>query len=1483
MGFGGGFKSGGGSIGEDLKVSGSVNLTEVVEAGENVTAPSDGGVIYAKKDGSDKVRIYWKSSNVAEVDLTQTGTSTAEVGTLDEVLEQGASSTRDAQVGNLTIVGSLSSSLGLSGSSLTVDGSDIDFSSYALSADAGTDHNHDSAYAPIDSPAFETKVDVTGYVSASAGLTGSALTIDGNDIDFSSYAASDASFTIGSTEIELGETQNVIAGVSQLTASAIKLGDNVGDLENYITALEVGSATDVRVVEESSESQTHYVMFGSASAGSAVEINANSSLTYKPDTGALSASIGEFEQITGSLKGEVSSISNFDTDDLSEGSSNQYYTDTRARGAVGADSDLINYNSSTGEFTTNTTNFSASWDVKFNAENISTTYAPIDSPAFTTKVDITGPLSSSAGLTGSALTIDGNDIDFSSYAASDASFTVGSTEIKLGETKTVIAGVAELTASAINLDSEDLQGLLDGKEGTLTFDDAPTENSNNPVKSDGVFDALAGKQDSGDYALLDSPAFTTKVDITGPLSSSAGLTGSALTIDGDDIDFSSYAASNASFTIGSTEIELGETQNVIAGVAELTASAIQVTNLDVVTINSVSQTETTLEIDDKLIISAVSASSTDASGGGLQIGGGQDETGHASILWDNTSQTLKIVSGSVDALHVGTSVSSSLNISASAFYGDGSGLTNIGSDSHSHSDYAPLASPEFTTKVDVTGYVSASAGLTGSALTIDGNDIDFSSYAADDHNHDSDYATLTGATFTGNVVGTEFSASTGVSGAVGQFGSITVGGSALGSAATSDTGDFAAADATTTIGTTAVTIGGSATDFAGIVSLTASNIKLDGEILIENTTTDQTHPQIHVKGKRNVGIWLEADTDNDSDDGEYDNPYIKFTHDDEGNNMGAIVGMVGGDGNSPIAEGSSGTLYSDTLENYFLIGGTYSHTSDYGVQIGTKNAVRMTIEGGGNVGIGKTDPGCELDVDGAIAGNQITGSDGVSGSLGLFTTITASYISASHIQATDLTLAADSLTIGDYTLTASEMAYLDGVVAGVGQANKALVLSADGEFSDVSVGRFDELYIGGKRAQITKWSLANIVPSFGDSDAWSDDSTPSAPGNWNNNTQVWTPEFTSSNGLWQVTASMQVNLTWGPSHPLAGFDALANIGSDYSYSTQRYDAVTTGFPGAADANTRWLTVGRDARGNSYGLSQGQGWMKNTSWLKCRIPISNLGVAGAGALRSRVFTLTTEIRNLYSANTMILSIKGGANECLETNNYIYGDGSNAVEASEVGVKSFNITFKDDLADSDYLTFFFDSGNNTNALAFRVISLEEVISETSFVTGDVDINGALDVPSGSSNLKSIIHPPNSQTISNGKLVLSSSFARVTPESGQDPLHTIMWDYGDGETEPKDGQILYLQNADQSDFHVYNYSSVSWSGSFGSGNPHDTNDSEDVLGANITVPGHYQSFKGKCTSMQLIYQAHIAPTVSGSGNPYNWSATGMWLMVNYSNNGC
>jgi len=106
---------------------------------------------------------------------------------------------------------------------------------------------------------------------------------------------------------------------------------------------------------------------------------------------------------------------------------------------------------------------------------------------------------------------------------------------------------------------------------------------------------------------------------------------------GAALDANNQAITNVNIDSGAIDgVSIGSN----SAVTFLTASNALITNLDVVTLNSVSQTETTLEIADKLIVAALSASSANSADGGLKIGGGASSDGHASVLWDHANSAL---------------------------------------------------------------------------------------------------------------------------------------------------------------------------------------------------------------------------------------------------------------------------------------------------------------------------------------------------------------------------------------------------------------------------------------------------------------------------------------------------------------------------------------------------------------------------------------------------------------------------------------------------------------------------------------------------------------------------------------------------------------------------------------------------------------------------------------------------------------------------
>lgn len=54
----------------------------------------------------------------------------------------------------------------------------------------------------------------------------------------------------------------------------------------------------------------------------------------------------------------------------------------------------------------------------------------------------------------------------------------------------------------------DINTALDGKQDTLTFDDAPTSGSENPVKSGGVYSALAAKESADRFLIVNTDYIT---------------------------------------------------------------------------------------------------------------------------------------------------------------------------------------------------------------------------------------------------------------------------------------------------------------------------------------------------------------------------------------------------------------------------------------------------------------------------------------------------------------------------------------------------------------------------------------------------------------------------------------------------------------------------------------------------------------------------------------------------------------------------------------------------------------------------------------------------------------------------------------------------------------------------------------------------------------------------------------------------------------
>jgi len=99
--------------------------------------------------------------------------------------------------------------------------------------------------------------------------------------------------------------------------------------------LPAGSSAQIAITDVSSGTPRLLLATGS---GTQKDVLSNSNLTYNTSTQVIT--------------GKISTLSNHDTDDLNEGSTNQYFTTARARASVSASGDL-SYNSSNGQFSVN--------------------------------------------------------------------------------------------------------------------------------------------------------------------------------------------------------------------------------------------------------------------------------------------------------------------------------------------------------------------------------------------------------------------------------------------------------------------------------------------------------------------------------------------------------------------------------------------------------------------------------------------------------------------------------------------------------------------------------------------------------------------------------------------------------------------------------------------------------------------------------------------------------------------------------------------------------------------------------------------------------------------------------------------------------------------------------------------------------------------------------------------------------------------------
>lgn len=354
--------------GDGISVNASnATISANIAAGAGLASSVSNGQITLTVDATSD-EISEGSSNLYYTDSrSRSAISLETVASPDSNLMQYNSSTGEMKVLLSDITGEFTAGTGLA------------YSNGEYSLDADTDD-----VAEGTSNLYYTDARARGALSGGTGISytsgtgaiaidlqgGTAIGISGNTISFngSSDDVSEGSTNQYFTQARARGSVQADSAVGNLLSYNSTSGDILVSTSSVRGAFSGGTAiglsngvisfngTTSDVAEGTNEYFTQARARGAVSAET-VSLPDSNLLQYNSTTGAfkvlLSDVTGEFSAGTGLSYSNGEYSLDADTDDVAEGSSNLYYTDTRVRGAVTVSSqsdELINYNSSNGEF-----------------------------------------------------------------------------------------------------------------------------------------------------------------------------------------------------------------------------------------------------------------------------------------------------------------------------------------------------------------------------------------------------------------------------------------------------------------------------------------------------------------------------------------------------------------------------------------------------------------------------------------------------------------------------------------------------------------------------------------------------------------------------------------------------------------------------------------------------------------------------------------------------------------------------------------------------------------------------------------------------------------------------------------------------------------------------------------------------------------------------------------------------------------------------
>ena len=314
----------GNSIFENVHILGTLNVTGIVNTETTVKALKFIG------DGSELTGIdattIKDSAGSIRIQGTTTGATHSGQAVFNEIKIQGKLYDADGDFGT-------------SGQVLASDGTDTNWVNTG-SLTAGAASEVGITAVNTDSDHFIT------FVDSSTGNDN--IKVD-TDLKYNPSSNTIATIKINDLQV-VGQLKD---GDNNFGASGTVLtSDGTDTAWANVGTLAAGSAAKLSVTEDDTETDGRLLFSNAAGQSGGNVIKSDNDLTYNANTNTLTVT-----NLSGTAT-QASNLNNHDTDDLSEGSSNQYFTTSRARGAisVGAEGSpsgdgSISYNNSTGVLT----------------------------------------------------------------------------------------------------------------------------------------------------------------------------------------------------------------------------------------------------------------------------------------------------------------------------------------------------------------------------------------------------------------------------------------------------------------------------------------------------------------------------------------------------------------------------------------------------------------------------------------------------------------------------------------------------------------------------------------------------------------------------------------------------------------------------------------------------------------------------------------------------------------------------------------------------------------------------------------------------------------------------------------------------------------------------------------------------------------------------------------------------------------------------